>query len=108
VTTNNSPSPTSGSQNGGVASAYGTGGAVITAEAKGSDGTIQAATAKFNCPLVIASPGTPPSAANPNGTPPTPGSCGPDSAASALLWTLTVYNEGLNTNTVQNWQVTAP
>ena len=36
---------------------------------------------------------------------PTPGSCFPGSQAPALLATLTVYNEGLNTT---NWEVTAP
>ncbi len=85
VTTNNGASPTSGAQNGGVATAWGVGNATIIAEAKSSDGTIQTATATFGCP--------------PNScTPPVPG----------LLSTLTVYNEGLNTNTAQNWQVTAP
>lgn len=100
--TTNSPvpgaPPTAGSQNGGVASAWGSGGATIIAEAKGSDGTIQTATATFTCTLVEP---------NPTATPPVPGSCYPGSQASALLSTLTVYNEGLNTNTVQNWQVTA-
>jgi hypothetical protein len=107
VTTNSSAAPTSGSQNGGVVSAWGTGGAAIIAEAKGSDGTIQTATATFNCPLVIPNPGSPATATTP-ATPATPGSCYPGSQASALLSTLTVYNEGLNTNTAQNWQVTAP
>jgi Bacterial Ig-like domain (group 2) len=95
VTTNNSAGPSSGSQNGGVASAWGNGNAVIIAEATGSDGSIQTATATFACPLVI-----------PTAT--APGSCFPGSQASALLSTLTVYNEGLNTNTTMNWQVTAP
>jgi len=99
VTTNNSAAPTSGSQNGGVASAFGSGGATIVAEAIGSDGTIQTATATFNCPLVL-----PDLTAHP----PVPGSCFPGSQASALLSTLTVYNEGLNTNTNKNWYVTAP
>jgi Bacterial Ig-like domain (group 2) len=88
----------------GIVTAYGNGGAVITAEAKSSDGTIQTATATFNCPLVLPSPGTPPTATSP-GTPPTAGSCFPGSQAPALLATLTVYNEGLNTT---NWLVTAP
>jgi Bacterial Ig-like domain (group 2) len=76
----------------GIVSAYGSGSATITAEAKSSDGTIQTATATFNCPLVL------PSSTN-------PGSCYPGSQAPALLATLTVYNEGLNTT---NWLVTAP
>jgi hypothetical protein len=77
--------------------AYGNGNANIIAEATNpSDGTIQTATATFNCPLVLP---------NPNGNPPTPGSCYPGSQAPSLLATLTVYNEGLNTT---NWEVTAP
>jgi Bacterial Ig-like domain (group 2) len=77
----------------GIVSAYGNGSAVIVAEATGSDGTIQTATATFNCPLVLPNPPT------------TPGSCYPGSQAPALLATITVYNEGLN-NT--GWLVTAP
>jgi hypothetical protein len=80
----------------GVVTAYGNGGATIIAEAKSTDGTIQTATATFNCPLVLP---------NPNGNPPTPGSCYPGSQAPALKATITIYNEGLNTT---NWQVTAP
>jgi hypothetical protein len=76
----------------GIVSAYGTGSATIIAEAKSSDGTIQTATAVFNCPLVL-----------PTAT--AAGSCYPGSQAAALLATLTVYNEGLN-NT--GWLVTAP
>lgn len=77
----------------GIVSAFGNGGAVIIAEAKNpSDGTIQTATATFNCPLVL-----------PTAT--AAGSCYPGSQAPALLATLTVYNEGLNTT---NWLVTAP
>jgi hypothetical protein len=89
----------------GIVTAYGNGGATITVEAKNpSDGTIQTATATFNCPLVIPTPPTPPTATSP-GSPGTPGSCFPGSQAPALLATLTVYNEGLNTT---NWVVTAP
>ncbi|HEX4576069.1 MAG TPA: Ig-like domain-containing protein [Edaphobacter sp.] len=80
----------------GIVTAYGNGSAVIIAEAKNPvDGTIQTATAQFNCPLIEPDPTT---------HPPTPGSCFPGSQAPALLQTLTVYNEGLN-NT--NWLVTA-
>jgi hypothetical protein len=76
----------------GVVTAYGNGGANITVEAKNPvDGTLQTATATFNCPLVI-----------PTAT--TAGSCFPGSQAPALLATLTVYNEGLNTT---DWNVTA-
>jgi hypothetical protein len=81
----------------GIVTAYANGTAVIIAEAKNPlDGTIQTATAQFNCPLV-----------EPDSTthPPTPGSCFPGSQAPGLLQTLTVYNEGLNTT---NWLVTAP
>ncbi len=88
--------PTAGSQNAGVASAWGDGNATIIAEAIAADGSIQTATADFACPLTLP---------NPNGDPPTPGSCYPGSEASALLSTLTVYNEGLNSTT---WEVTAP
>ena len=78
----------------GIVSAFGSGGAVIIAEAKNpTDGTIQTATADFNCPLILPNPPT------------TPGSCYPGSQAAALLATLTVYNEGLN---ITNWLVQAP
>ena len=78
----------------GVVTAYGNGSANITVEAKNpSDGTLQTATATFNCPLVLPNP------------PNTPGSCFEGSQANALLNTLTVYNEGLNTT---DWRVTAP
>jgi uncharacterized protein YjdB len=81
----------------GIVTAYGNGSAVIIAEATNpGDKTIQTATATFNCPLTLP---------NPLGNPPTPGTCFPDSEAPALLATLTVYNEGLNTT---NWLVTAP
>jgi hypothetical protein len=76
----------------GVVTAYGNGGANITVEAKNPvDGTLQTATATFNCPLII-----------PTAT--TAGSCFPGSQAPALLATLTIYNEGLNTT---DWDVTA-
>ncbi len=78
---------------GGLVTAYGTGGAVIIAEATAADGTIQTATATFNCPLILPDPPT------------QPGSCYPGSQVSSLLSTVTVYNEGLNTT---NWLVTAP
>jgi uncharacterized protein YjdB len=78
----------------GVVTAYGNGGAVIIAEATDpTTGSIQTATATFNCPLVLPNP------------PNTPGSCYPGSQAAALLATLTIYNEGLNTT---GWLVTAP
>jgi uncharacterized protein YjdB len=96
---NCSPAPLAGSQNGGVASAYGSGSGLIVAEYTGKDGATQAVTATFACPLVL------PTATN-------PGSCYPGSQAPALLSTLTVYNEGLNNNDPlsnnTNWLVTAP
>jgi hypothetical protein len=73
--------------------AFGNGSAAIIAEATSSDGTIQTATATFNCPLVLPDP------------PLTAGSCFPGSQANSLISTITVYNEGLNTT---DWQVTAP
>ncbi len=85
-----------GQSNAGVVSAWGSGGATIIAEAiDPATGSIQTATAQFNCPLALP---------DPTGHPPTPGSCwGP--VGQALLSTLTVYNEGLNTT---DWEVTAP
>ncbi len=82
---------------GGIVTAYGSGGSTIIAEATDpATGSIQTATATFNCPLVLP---------NPTGNPPTAGSCYPGSQASALLSTVTVYNEGLNTT---SWYITAP
>jgi hypothetical protein len=97
--TNYSPTPPGpGTQNGGVVSAYeasvGNVGGIITAEATDSNGSIATATASVGCPLVLP---------NPNGNPPTPGTCFQN--VPQLLTTLTVYNEGLNTT---NWLVTAP
>ena len=95
VSTNSTP-PNPGAP-GGIVTAYGNGSATIIAEATDpTTGSIQTATASFNCPLALP---------NPNGDPPTPGTCYPGSQASGLLVTLTIYNEGLNTT---NWLVTAP
>jgi hypothetical protein len=81
----------------GIVTAYASGSATIIAEAKNpGDGTIQTATATFNCPQALP---------DPNGHPPTLGTCVPGTQAPGLLQTLTVYNEGLNTT---NWLVTAP
>jgi uncharacterized protein YjdB len=81
----------------GIVTAYGAGTGVIIAEATNPiDHTIQTATATVNCPQAYP---------NPNGNPPTPGTCVPGTEAAALLSTLTVYNKGLNTD---NWLVTAP
>ncbi|WP_035347817.1 Ig-like domain-containing protein [Edaphobacter aggregans] len=98
VTTNNSGAPGGGTQNGGVVSAYeasvGNVGAVITAKATDTNGSIATATANVGCPLVLP---------DPTAHPPVPGSCFQN--VPQLLTTLTVYNEGLNTT---NWLVTAP
>lgn len=92
VNTNGTGTPNPGSD-AGVVTAYGTGNATIIAEATDpTTGSIETATATFNCPLILP-------------TPTTAGSCYPGSEASALLSTLTVYNEGLNTT---DWLVTAP
>jgi hypothetical protein len=100
--TNFSSSATgTGTQNGGVVTAYeasvGNVGATITAEATDSNGSIATATAGVGCPLILPNP------------PSTPGSC--YQPVQQLLSTLTVYNEGLNPNTPElggNWLVTAP
>ncbi len=97
ISTNNTANTpgSQGQENAGVAAAWGSGGATIIAEAIATDGSVQTATATFNCPLVLP---------NPSGNPPTPGSCyGP--VGQGLFSTLTVYNEGLNTT---SWQITAP
>jgi uncharacterized protein YjdB len=92
VSTNSDP--TNPGAPGGIVTAYGSGGAVIVAEATDpTTGSIQTATATFNCPLILPNPPT------------TAGSCYPGSQAAALLATVTVYNEGQNTT---NWLVTAP
>jgi uncharacterized protein YjdB len=92
VNSNNSvPEPVGATA--GVVTAYGNGSAAIIAQATSSDGSIQTASATFNCPLVLPNPPT------------TPGSCYPGSQAPALKATITVYNEGLNTT---SWEVTAP
>jgi len=77
----------------GVVTAEGIGTAVIIAEATdATTGSIQTATATFSCPYLLPAP-------------PQPGSCFIGSETSALLSTVTVYNEGLNTT---NWLITAP
>lgn len=81
---------------GGIVTAEGSGNATIIAEAASTlDGTIQTATATFNCPqvLAVADSQVPPSCPNTGST------------GTILLSTLTVYQRGLNTT---NWQITAP
>jgi hypothetical protein len=95
----------------GIVTAYGSGtNASIMAEVTDPvTKSIQYATASFSCPYVAPCPCSveqgcsTPITSCPNG--PVAGSCYPTSQASALLSTVTVYNEGLN-NT--NWMVTAP
>ena len=101
VTNYSSSGTGTGTQNGGVVTAYiasvGPVGAIITAEATDSSGSIATATANVGCPLVLPNP------------PSTPGSC--YQPITQLLSTLTVYNEGVNPNTPEqggNWLVTAP
>jgi uncharacterized protein YjdB len=80
----------------GIVSAFASGSATIISEYTSKDGTVQTATATFNCPLVLPPP--------PGSLSQAPGSCyGP--VGQSLLSTLTVYNEGLNTT---GWLVTAP
>jgi Bacterial Ig-like domain (group 2) len=92
----------------GIVTAYGNGGATIIAEATAKDGSVQTATATFSCPLVMPCPCSVAQGCSTAITvcpAPVAGSCFPTSEASALLSTVTVYNEGVN-NT--NWLVTAP
>jgi hypothetical protein len=93
----NSTPPNPGAP-GGLVTAYGSGIATIIAEAVDpTTGSIQTATATFSCPLVLPPP--------PGSLSQTPGTCYPGSEGSALLSTVTIYNEGLNTT---KWLVTAP
>lgn len=98
ISNNNSGAPGAGTQNGGVVTAEeasnGNVGAVITAEAIDTNGSIATATANVGCPLVLP---------DPTAHPPVPGSC--FNSVPQLLATLTFFNEGLNTT---NWLVTAP
>ena len=79
------------SASGGIVTAYAAGSTTIIAEAAGSDGSLQTATATFSCPLVLPNPPT------------TAGSCY-EGQFGPLKATLTVYGEGLNTT---GWLVTA-
>jgi hypothetical protein len=86
-------------ETGGLITAYGNGTADVIAEATNPDGTVvYSSPAVFNCPLVIAS-------TDPETGAVTPGSCNPDTVASPLLVTLTVFNAGLNQT---GWLITAP
>jgi len=99
ISTNGTGAAASGTT-AGIITAYGSGNADVIAEAiDPTTGSIQTAEATFNCPLV-----------QPTVDPKTnlvtdPGSCNPDTLASALLSTLTIYSAGLNST---GWLVTAP
>ena len=84
----------------GIVTAYGDGSDLIIAEATDpKTGSIQTATATFNCPLVQ------PTIDSKTGDITDPGSCNEHTLASALLSTLTIYSAGLNST---GWLVTAP
>jgi len=95
----------------GIVTAYGNGSSNIILEVLDSETkSFQYAQATFSCPLVLPCPCTPTwGGCNPASscTTPVAGSCFPGSEgrATALLSTVTVYNEGLNNTT---WLVTAP
>ena len=86
----------------GIVTAYGNGTDLIIAEATDpKTGSIQTATATFNCPL------RQPTYDN-STNPPTltdPGTCNDLTLASALFSTLTIYSAGLNST---GWLITAP
>lgn len=87
----------------GIVTAYGSGSGLIIAEATDpKTGSIQTATATFNCPLVqptyIPATSTTPAVLT------DPGSCNDLTYASALLSTLTIYSAGLNST---GWLITA-
>jgi uncharacterized protein YjdB len=86
-------------ETGGLVTAYGSGTDDIYVVTTNPDGTlVYSPPATFNCPLVLAS-------TDPTTGTITPGSCNPDTIASPLLVTLTVFNAGLNTT---QWLITAP
>jgi uncharacterized protein YjdB len=102
VDTNSGGTP---SASAGIVTALTDGSATIIAEASSTDGTIETATATFNCPLVLPPP--------PGSLSQAPGSCF-TTPVGPLKVTLTVYGEGLNvvapgvTTTGGNWLITAP
>lgn len=84
----------------GIVTAYGSGSDLIIAEATDpKTGSIQTATATFNCPLV------PPTIDSTTGKVTNVGSCNEDTLAISLLSTLTIYSAGLNST---GWLITAP
>jgi trimeric autotransporter adhesin len=92
VDTNSGGTP---SATAGIVTAYDAGSATIIAESANPDGTIQTATATFNCPLQLPSP---------DSIPPLAGTCY-TGQVGPLKSTLTIYGEGLETNST--WLVTA-
>lgn len=95
VSTNGTGSPSSGTT-AGVVTAYGSGTGIIIAEATDpKSGSIQTATATFNCPLKLPTYDS-------TGKVTDPGTC--YFSAPSLLATLTIYSAGLNST---GWLVTA-
>lgn len=83
----------------GIVTSYGSGSGLIIAEATDPQtGSIQTATATFNCPLVQPT-------YNSSNVMTDPGSCNQYTLASALFSTLTIYSAGLNST---GWLITAP
>jgi hypothetical protein len=98
ISTNGTGAASSGTT-AGIVTAYASGSEVVIAEATDpKTGSIQTATATFNCPLVQPT-------FNSSGVLTDPGSCNSLTIASALLSTLTIYSAGLNST---GWLVTAP
>lgn len=98
ISTNGTGAAASGTT-AGIVTAYGSGTDIIIAEATDPNtGSIQTATATFNCPLVQPKYDS-------NNVLTDPGSCNPLTIASSLLSTLTIYSAGLNST---GWLITAP
>lgn len=98
ISTNGTGAAASGTT-AGIITAYGSGSNIVIAEATDpKTGSIQTATATFNCPLV-------PPKFDDKGVLTDPGSCNDRTIASSLLSTLTIYSAGLNST---SWLITAP
>ena len=99
IETGGPPGATAPNETGGLITAEGSGSEDVIVEATNPDKTVvySSSPAVFNCPLVLAS-------TDPTTGAITPGSCNPDTIASPLLVTLTVFNAGLNPN---GWLITA-
>lgn len=99
VSTNGTGAASSGTT-AGIVTAYGSGSGLIIAEATDpKTGSIQTATATFNCPLVQ------PKYDSTTNQMTDPGSCNQYTLAPALFSTLTIYSAGLNST---GWLITAP